>query len=64
MSPLDPTLGGLDELMKHWRIPLPIGAYQPNDIGEVVRYFASDEARKITGEVFGVTAGLFARNTA
>jgi enoyl-[acyl-carrier-protein] reductase (NADH) len=50
--------------MKHWRNPLPIGAYQPNDIGEVVRYFASDEARKITGEVFGVTAGLFARNTA
>lgn len=64
MSPQDPTWEGLEELMKHWRNPLPIGAYQPNDIGEVVRYFASDEARKITGEVFGVTAGLFARNTA
>ena len=64
MSPQDPTWRGLEELMKHWRNPLPIGAYQPNDIGEVVRYFASDEARKITGEVFGVTAGLFARNTA
>jgi hypothetical protein len=29
-----------------------------------VRYFASEQGRKITGEVFGVTAGLFARNTA
>ena len=36
----------------------------PNDIAEIVRYFASKNGKKITGEVFGVTAGLFARNTA
>ena len=64
MSPQNPTWGGLEELMTQWRNPLPMGAYEPNDIGEVVRYFASEQGRKITGEVFGVTAGLFARNTA
>ena len=64
MSPQNPTWGGLEELMKQWRNPLPMGAYEPNDIGEIVRYFASEQGRKITGEVFGVTAGLFARNTA
>jgi len=41
-----------------------MGAYEPDDVGEIVRYFASDKGKKITGEVFGLTAGLFARNTA
>ena len=64
MSPQNPTWEGLEELMKQWRNPLPMGAYQPSEIGELVKYFASNDAKKITGEVFGVTAGLFARNTA
>ena len=64
MSPQDPTWKGLEGLMTQWRNPLPMGAYEPADIGEVVRYFASKQGQKITGEVFGVTAGLFARNTA
>ena len=64
MSPQNPTWGGLEDLMTQWRNPLPMGAYEPDDIGEIVRYFASKQGRKITGEVFGVTAGLFARNTA
>ena len=64
MSPQNPTWDGLEDLMTQWRNPLPMGAYEPADIGEIVRYFASEQGRKITGEVFGVTAGLFARNTA
>ena len=64
MSPQNPTWDGLEDLMTQWRNPLPMGAYEPADIGEIVRYFASDKGKKITGEVFGVTAGLFARNTA
>jgi len=64
MSPQDPTWKGLEGLMTQWRNPLPMGAYEPADIGEVVRYFASKQGQKITGEVFGITAGLFARNTA
>ena len=64
MSPQNPTWDGLEDLMTQWRNPLPMGAYKPADIGEIVRYFASDKGKKITGEVFGVTAGLFARNTA
>ena len=64
MSPQDPTWKGLEGLMTQWRNPLPMGAYEPADIGEVVRYFASKQGQKITGEVFGVTAGLFSRNTA
>ena len=63
MSPQNPTWDGLEDLMTQWRNPLPMGAYEPADIGEIVRYFASEQGRKITGEVFGVTAGLFARNT-
>ena len=64
MSPQNPTWDGLEDLMTQWRNPLPMGAYEPDDVGEIVRYFASDKGKKITGEVFGVTAGLFARNTA
>ena len=64
MSPQNPTWDGLEDLMTQWRNPLPMGAYKPADIGEIVRYFASDKGKKITGEVFGVTAVLFARNTA
>ena len=64
MSPQNPTWDGLEDLMTQWRNPLPMGAYEPSDIGEIVKYFASEQGRKITGEVFGVTAGLFARNTA
>ena len=64
MSPKNPTWSGLEDMMKQWRNPLPMGAYEPNDIAEIVRYFASKNGKKITGEVFGVTAGLFARNTA
>ena len=64
MSPQNPTWDGLEDLMTQWRNPLPMGAYEPDDVGEIVRYFASDKGKKITGEVFGLTAGLFARNTA
>ena len=37
------------------------GAYNPNEIGEMVKFFASKSGEKITGEVLGVAAGLFAR---
>ena len=64
MSPENPTWEGLETLMKQWRNPLPMGAYNPNEIGEMVKFFASKSGEKITGEVLGVAAGLFARNTA
>ena len=64
MSPENPTWEGLETVMKQWRNPLPIGAYNPNEIGEMVKFFASKSGQKISGEVLGVAAGSFARNTA
>jgi NAD(P)-dependent dehydrogenase (short-subunit alcohol dehydrogenase family) len=64
MSPENPTWEGLETVMKQWRNPLPIGAYNPNEIGEMVKFFASKSGQKISGEVLGIAAGSFARNTA
>ena len=45
------------------RNPLPIAVFQPKDVGQIVKFFASDSAKYITGEVFNLDAGGLAAAT-
>ncbi|MEM7426814.1 MAG: SDR family NAD(P)-dependent oxidoreductase [Pseudomonadota bacterium] len=61
-SPNNPTWEAVEEFMRA-RNPLPVDVFQPEDVAHLVKYFASDAAKLITGEVFNLDAGALAAGT-
>ena len=61
-SPQEPTWEAVEEIMSGLN-PLPISVLEPIQVAEMVRFFASDSTRHITGEVFNLDAGALAEAT-
>lgn len=61
-NPENPTWEAVEEFMRD-RNPLPIAVFQPEDVAHLVKFFASDSAKHITGEVFNLDAGGLAAAT-
>ena len=61
-SPKHPTWEAVEEFMSNIN-PLPISVFQPKDVAHLVKFFASDSAKHITGEVFNLDAGGLAAAT-
>jgi NAD(P)-dependent dehydrogenase (short-subunit alcohol dehydrogenase family) len=61
-SPQNPTWEAVEEFMRNIN-PLPIAVFQPEDVADLVKFFASDNAKHITGEVFNLDAGGLAAAT-
>jgi NAD(P)-dependent dehydrogenase (short-subunit alcohol dehydrogenase family) len=59
-SPENPTWEAVIEIMSAAH-PLPKAVFEPEDVARMVKFFASDSAKFITGEVFNIDAGLGAR---
>jgi len=59
-APQNPTWEAVVEIMSAAH-PLPIAVFEPEDVARMVKFFASDDAKFITGEVFNIDAGLGAR---
>ncbi|MDJ0513582.1 MAG: SDR family NAD(P)-dependent oxidoreductase [Methyloceanibacter sp.] len=55
-SPENPTWEAVEDIMRELN-PLPVAAYKPEDVARLVRFFASDDARLISGEVFNLDGG-------
>jgi SDR family mycofactocin-dependent oxidoreductase len=55
-----PTLDNVDSFLRA-RNPLPVRSVDPADVSNAVVYFASDDARNITGTVLPVDAGWMTR---
>ena len=61
-SPQDPTWEAVEKFMKGIN-PLPIATFKPEDVARLVKFFASDSAKHVTGEVFNLDAGALAAAT-
>ena len=61
-SPKNPTWESVEEIMRGSN-PLPIAVFQPDDVAHLVKFFASDAAKNVTGEVFNLDAGALAAAT-
>ena len=61
-NPQNPTWEAVEEFMSNQN-PLPIAVFQPKDVGQLVKFFASDSAKYVTGEVFNLDAGGLAAAT-
>lgn len=61
-NPQNPTWDSVEEVMRSIN-PLPIAAFQPEDVAHLVKFFASDAAKHVTGEVFNLDAGGLAAAT-
>ncbi|MEO0329986.1 MAG: SDR family NAD(P)-dependent oxidoreductase [Pseudomonadota bacterium] len=61
-NPQNPTWDAVEEVMRSIN-PLPVAAFEPEDVARLVKFFASDEAKYITGEVFNLDAGSLAAAT-
>ncbi|MEO1038424.1 MAG: SDR family NAD(P)-dependent oxidoreductase [Pseudomonadota bacterium] len=59
----NPTFQALSEMLAPGN-PIPVGHVEPEDVADVVKFFASEGASKITGEVFDVSYGSLARSIA
>ncbi len=61
-SPQNPTWEAVEEIMSGLN-PLPISVLEPKQVAQMVKFFASDSAKHITGEVFNLDAGALAEAT-
>jgi len=61
-NPENPTWEAVEEIMLGLN-PLPIATFEPVDVANMVKFFASDSAKHITGEVFNLDAGGLAAAT-
>ena len=61
-SPQNPTWEAVEEIMSGLN-PLPISVLEPKHVAQMVKFFASDSAQHITGEVFNLDAGALAEAT-
>lgn len=61
-SPENPTWEAVEEIMSNIN-PLPISVFQPEDVARLVKFFSSESAKHITGEVFNIDAGALAAAT-
>ena len=61
-NPENPTWESVEEIMRGLN-PLPIAVFQPVDVANLVKFFASDSAKHVTGEVFNLDAGALAAAT-
>ncbi|MEM7216254.1 MAG: SDR family NAD(P)-dependent oxidoreductase [Pseudomonadota bacterium] len=61
-NPQNPTWEAVEEVMRNIN-PLPVAAFQPEDVAQLVKFFASGSAKHITGEVFNLDAGSLAAAT-
>ncbi|MFT4848788.1 MAG: NAD(P)-dependent dehydrogenase (short-subunit alcohol dehydrogenase family) [Sediminicola sp.] len=59
MSPQNPTMDALNEMMKQWS-PMKTGALKAENIGTMISRFFDEEMCIITGEVLDVSAGASA----
>lgn len=59
MSPQNPTMDALNEMMKQWS-PMKTGALKAESIGTMISRFFDEEMSLITGEVLDVSAGASA----
>lgn len=63
LSPDDPSFEAIAELAKAGN-PIPIGFYEPEDVGRVVKVLCSRDTALLTGEVIDIAAGANARSNA
>lgn len=61
-SPQDPTWEAVEEIMRGVN-PLPVAVFQPEDVAQLVKFFAADTAKHVSGEVFNLDAGALAAST-
>lgn len=61
-NPQDPTWEAVEEVMRGIN-PLPIAAFEPEAVAQMVKFFASPSASHISGEVFNLDAGMLAEAT-
>lgn len=61
-NPQNPSWAAVEDVMRGLN-PLPIAVFQPEDVAHLVKFFASDTAKHITGEVFNLDAGGLAAAT-
>jgi NAD(P)-dependent dehydrogenase (short-subunit alcohol dehydrogenase family) len=60
---ISPTFDSVSETLKPGN-PISVGHLEPEDVAKVVRFFASEAANTITGEVFDISYGSTARSIA
>ncbi len=61
-NPDNPTWEAVEEVMRSVN-PLPVAVFQPEDVAQLVKFFASDAGKHISGEVFNLDAGALAAST-
>lgn len=61
ISPDNPSWEVFDEMGKGFH-PLPVGAYEPVHVGNLIRFICSDAAMYISGDVFDIQAGANSQN--
>ena len=61
-NPENPTWESVEEIMRGLN-PLPIAVFEPVEVANLVKFFASESAKHITGEVFNLDAGGLAAST-
>ena len=60
-SPDNPTWEAFDAVAQQAH-PLPVGGLEPSEVGRLIRFLCSDEARYISGDVFDIQAGANFQN--
>lgn len=58
-----PDFATFNEMAKGFH-PLPVGAFDPIEVAETVKYLCSDDARYVSGDVFDIAAGANASHIA